>query len=130
MRLDNLLYDMDVSTASSSSDSETPANTPQRAVLEEAPVDSMKKEPSALGQTYNSMKEEQPSALEKTHKSAPAKSSASLVKPPSVVSPSTNRKPVSSSRMRRASSTADSKKPKRPSQIAPRDSSGSHKRWV
>ncbi|KFK25530.1 hypothetical protein AALP_AA8G127100 [Arabis alpina] len=138
MRMDNLLYDMDVLTASSSSDSETPKNTPQRAVLEDAPVDLMKEKP--------------PLALEQTHKSAPAKSSASVmkpVKPPSVVSPSTNQKHVSSSpstnrrpgsssssssstssRMRRASSAGDSKKPRRPVQITQRDSSGSHKRWV
>lgn len=123
MRLDNVLYDMDVSTASSSSDSETPANTPRRTVLEDAPVESMKEEHSALGQI---------------HKSAPAKSSALLVKsvkPRSLVSPSTNRKPVSvssssSSRTRRASSAGDSKKPRRSIQITPRDSSGSHKRWV
>ncbi|KAL0843012.1 hypothetical protein Bca101_016257 [Brassica carinata] len=127
MRLDNLLYDMDASTASSSSDSETPANTPRRTVLEVVPVDSIKEEPSALGQTQ---------------KSAPAKSSASLVKavePPSVISPSTNRKPVpvssSSSfppRMRRASSSSsgDSKKHRRPVQVAPRASFGSSKRWV
>jgi hypothetical protein len=120
MRMDNLLYDMDVLTASSSSDSEATVNTPQRAVLE-APVDSVKEEPATLGQT---------------NKSAPAKSSTSLVKsvkPPSVVSPSTTRKPVSvssSSRVRRGSSTGDSKKPRRPIQTIPRDSSGSHKRWV
>ncbi|KAF3537347.1 hypothetical protein F2Q69_00018727 [Brassica cretica] len=128
MRVDNLLYDMDFSTASSSSDSDTPANTPWRTVLEEdAPVDSIKEEPSAL---------------ERTNKSAPAKSTASLVKsvkPSSIVSPmTTTRKPVSvsssasSSRMRGASSSAgDSKKPRRPVQAAPRaSSSGSHKRWV
>ncbi|KAL1199111.1 hypothetical protein V5N11_014610 [Cardamine amara subsp. amara] len=127
MRMDNLLYDMDVLTTSSSSDSETPANTPRRIVLEDAPVDSIKEETAALGQT---------------HKSAPANSSASLVKSvklPSVVSPSTNRKSFSvssssssssSSRMRRASSTDDSKKPRRPIQTIPRDSSGSYKRWV
>ncbi|KAH0936814.1 hypothetical protein HID58_004275 [Brassica napus] len=125
MRVDNLLYDMDVSTASSSSDSDTPANTPRRTVLEVAPVDSIKGEPSALEQTY---------------KSAPAKSMASLVKsvkPSSVVSPlTTTRKPVaaassSSSRMRGASSAGDTKKPRRPVQVAPRaSSSGSHKRWV
>ncbi|CAA7039874.1 unnamed protein product [Microthlaspi erraticum] len=124
MRLDNVLYDVDVSTAFSSSDSETPANTPRRTVLEDAPVEPIKEEPSDLRQI---------------HKSAPAKSSASLVKavkPSSVVvSPSTNRKPVSassssSSRTRRASSAGDSKKPRRPIQITPRDSSGSHKRWV
>ncbi|KAF8046333.1 hypothetical protein N665_3836s0002, partial [Sinapis alba] len=108
MRVDNLLYDMDVSTASSSSDSDTPTNTPRRTVLEDAPVVSIKQEPSAL---------------EQTHKSAPGKSMASLVKsvkPPSVVSPlTTTRKPVSasssasssSSRMRGASSAGDSKKP-------------------
>ncbi|WZZ81753.1 hypothetical protein YC2023_102325 [Brassica napus] len=127
MRLDNLLYDMDVSTASSASDSETPANTPRRTGLEDVPVDSIKEEPSALGQTQ---------------KSAPAKSSASLVKavePPSVVSPLTNQKPVpvssssssSSPRMRRASSSSgDSMKHRRPIQVAPRASFGSHKRWV
>ncbi|CAH8270916.1 unnamed protein product [Arabidopsis lyrata] len=123
MRMDNLLYDMDVLTATSSSDSEATVDTPRRAVLE-APVDSIKEELSAVGQT---------------HKSAPAKSSTSLVKsvkPPSVVSPSTTRKPVSvsssssSSRMRRGSSTGDSRKPRRPIQTTPRDSSGSHKRWV
>ncbi|KAH0895746.1 hypothetical protein HID58_045314 [Brassica napus] len=123
MRVDNLLYDMDFSTASSSSDSDTPANTPWRTVLEEdAPVDSIKEEPSALERTN--------------------KSTASLVKsvkPSSIVSPmTTTRKPVSvsssasSSRMRGASSSAgDSKKPRRPVQVAPRAScSGSHKRWV
>lgn len=121
MRVDNLLYDMDFSTASSSSDSDTPANTPWRTVLEEdAPVDSIKEEPSALERTN--------------------KSTASLVKsvkPSSIVSPmTTTRKPVaassSSSRMRGASSSAgDSKKPRRPVQVAPRaSSSGSHKRWV
>ncbi|KAL0709427.1 hypothetical protein Bca4012_016405 [Brassica carinata] len=124
MRLDNLLYDMDASTSSSSSDSETPANTPRPTVLEDVPVDSIKEKPSALCQTQ---------------KSAPAKSSASLVKavePPSVVSPSTIRKPVSVSsssplRMRRASSSSgDSKKHRRPVQVAPRASFGSHKRWV
>ncbi|CAN7037667.1 hypothetical protein BRARA_B00463 [Brassica rapa] len=126
MRVDNLLYDLDVSTASSSSDSDTPANTPRRTLLEEdAPVVSIKEEPLALEQTY---------------KSAPAKSMASLVKsvkPSSVVSPlTTTRKPVaasssSSSRMRGASSAGDSKKSRRPVQVAPRaSSSGSHKRWV
>lgn len=125
LRVDNLLYDMDVSTASSSSDSDTPANTPRRTVLEDAPVVSIKEEPSALVQT---------------HKSAPAKSMASLVKsvkPPSVVSPltTTTRKPVaassSASRMRGASSAGDSKKSRRPIQVAPRaSSSGSNKRWV
>ncbi|KAG2244785.1 hypothetical protein Bca4012_024312 [Brassica carinata] len=124
MRVDNLLYDMDVSTSSSSSDSDTPANTPRRTVCEDAPVVSIKEEPSALVQT---------------HKSAPAKSMASLVKsvkPPSVVSPlTTTRKPVaassSASRMRGASSAGDSKKHRRPIQVAPRaSSSGSHKRWV
>ena len=123
MRVDNLLYDMDVSTASSSSDSDTPANTPLRTLLEEdAPVDSIKEEPSALERTN--------------------KSTASLVKsvkPSWIVSPmTTTRKPVSvsssasSSRMRGASSSAgDSKKPRRPVQVAPRAScSGSHKRWV
>ena len=125
MRLDNLLYDMDVSTASSSSDSETPAYTPRPAVLEDVPVDSIKEEPPALGQTQ---------------KSAPDKSLVSLVKavePPSVVSPSTIRKPVSVSsssppRMRRASSSSsgDSRKPRRPIQVAPRASFGSSKRWV
>ncbi|KAJ0260857.1 hypothetical protein HA466_0040950 [Hirschfeldia incana] len=126
MRLDNLLYDMDVSTASSSSDSDTPAYTPRPAVLEEAPVVSTKEKPSDLGETQ---------------KSAPAKSSASLVKavePPSVVSPSTIRKPVSVSsssppRMRRASSSSssgDSRKHRRPVQVASRASFGSHKRWV
>ncbi|KAF8118158.1 hypothetical protein N665_0006s0151 [Sinapis alba] len=126
MRLDNLLYDMDVSTASSSSDSETPTNTPRLTVLKDVPVDSIK--------------EEEPSALGHTQKSAPAKCAASLVKavePPSVViSPSTTiRKPVSVSssppRMRRASSSSgDSKKHRRPAQGAPRASFGSHKRWV
>ncbi|CAN8256514.1 unnamed protein product [Cochlearia groenlandica] len=117
MKLDNLLYDMDVITTSSSSDSETPVNTPARAGLEEAQVVSMKEKPSALGQT---------------HKSAPVKSSASLlksVKPPSLASPSTNQKPASS-RTRWISSASDSKKPKRPVQTIPRDSSGSHKRWA
>lgn len=123
MRVDNLLYDMDFSTASSSSDSDTPANTPRRTVLEDAPV--------------VSIKEEEPSALEQTHKSAPAKSMASLVKsvkPPSVVSPLTvtTRKPVAaSSRMRGASSAGDSKKHRRPVQVTPRaSSSSSQKRWV
>ncbi|CAN8299485.1 unnamed protein product [Cochlearia groenlandica] len=125
MRVDNLLYDMDASTASeSSSDSETYSNTPRQTLLEDSPVNSMKEEPSDLVQT---------------HKSAPAKSSVSLVKPMksyTMVSPSTNRKPVSvsssaSSRTRRASTTGDSKKQRRPSQVASRDSSsGSHKRWV
>ncbi|KAJ0230716.1 hypothetical protein HA466_0305840 [Hirschfeldia incana] len=123
MRVDNLLYDMDVSASSSSSDSDTPANTPRRTLLEDAPVVSIKEEPSAL---------------EQTHKSAPAKSMASLVKsvkPPSVVSPlTTTRKPVaasSSSRMRGASSAGDSKKLRRPVQVPTRaSSSGSQKRWV
>ncbi|RID68377.1 hypothetical protein BRARA_C00536 [Brassica rapa] len=126
MRLDNLLYDVDASTSSSSSDSETPpAYTPRPTVLEDAPVDSIKEEPSALGPTQ---------------KSAPDKSLVSLVKavePPSVVSPSTIRKPVSVSsssppRMRRASSSSsgDSRKPRRPIQVAPRASFGSSKRWV
>ncbi|KAG5403127.1 hypothetical protein IGI04_009246 [Brassica rapa subsp. trilocularis] len=126
MRLDNLLYDVDASTSSSSSDSETPpAYTPRPTVLEDAPVDSIKEEPSALGQTQ---------------KSAPDKSLVSLVKAvetPSVVSPSTNGKPVSvsssssSPRMRRASSSSgDSRKPRRPIQVAPRASFGSSKRWV
>ncbi|CAN6805854.1 unnamed protein product [Brassica oleracea] len=123
MRLDNLLYDMDVSTASSSSDSETPAYTPRPAVLEDVPVDSIKEEPPALGQTQ---------------KSAPDNSLVKAVEPPSVVSPSTIRKPVSVSsssppRMRRASSSSssgDSRKPRRPIQVAPRASFGSSKRWV
>ncbi|KAG2334209.1 hypothetical protein Bca52824_005389 [Brassica carinata] len=117
MRLDNLLYDMDVSTASSASDSETPANTPRRTVLEDVPVDSIKEKPSALGQSQ---------------KSAPDKSLVSLVKavePPSVVSPSPIQKPVSvsssSPSVRRASSSSgDSKKHRRPVQV------GSSKRWV
>lgn len=126
MRLDNLLYDVDASTSSSSSDSETPpAYTPRPTVLEDAPVDSIKEKPAALGQTQ---------------KSAPDKSLVSVVKavePPSVVSPSTIRKPVSVSsssppRMRRASSSSsgDSRKPRRPIQVAPRASFGSSKRWV
>ncbi|ESQ41232.1 hypothetical protein EUTSA_v10013519mg [Eutrema salsugineum] len=129
MRLDNLLYDVDASTTSSSSDSDTPASRPRQTVVEDDPVDSMKEKPLYLGQI---------------HKSAPAKSSASLVKPVkphSVVTPSTNRKPVSASyssssssssslRMRRASSAGDSKKPRRPIQVAARASSGSNKRWV
>ncbi|CAH8325053.1 unnamed protein product [Eruca vesicaria subsp. sativa] len=122
MRVDNLLYDMDVSSASSSSDSETPANTPRRTLLEDTSVDSIKEE-----------------RVQTTYKSAPAKSMSSLVKSvklPSVVSPlTTTRKPVSasssSSRIRGASSAGDSKKPRRPIQVvAPRASSGSHKRWV
>nr|VDC86091.1 unnamed protein product [Brassica oleracea] len=123
MRLDNLLYDMDVSTASSASDSETPANTPRRTVLEDVPVDSIKEKPSALGQSQ---------------KSAPDKSLVSLVKavePPSVVSPSPIQKPVSvsysSPSVRRASSSSgDSKKHRRPVQVVPRGSFGSSKRWV
>ncbi|XP_010453345.1 PREDICTED: uncharacterized protein LOC104735281 [Camelina sativa] len=122
MRMDNLLYDMDLLTTSSSSDSEATVDTPQRAVTE-APLDFIK--------------EEELKAVGQIHKSAPAKSSTSLVKSvklPSVVSPSTTRKPVSvsssSSRIKRGSSTSDSKKPKRPIQTTPRESSGLHKRWV
>ncbi|CAH8303556.1 unnamed protein product [Eruca vesicaria subsp. sativa] len=151
MRVDNLLYDMDVSTASSSSDSETPAYTPRPTVLEDAPVNvstassSADSETSAYtpGQTVlrdvpvDSIKEE-PSALGQTQKSAPAKSSSSFVKavePLSVVTPSTNGKPVSvsssSPRMRCASSSSgDSKKHRRPVQVAPRASFGTSKRWV
>ncbi|EOA20621.1 hypothetical protein CARUB_v10000933mg [Capsella rubella] len=72
MRMDNLLYDMDLLTTSSSSDSEATVDTPQRA-LPKAPVDFMREELSAVGLTHNS---------------APAKSSTSLVKsvkPPSVI---------------------------------------------
>ncbi|XP_010527661.1 PREDICTED: uncharacterized protein LOC104804971 isoform X2 [Tarenaya hassleriana] len=120
---ENLLYDMDVSTSASSSDSETPVTSPHL-TTPKIPIDPI---------------EEVHSNLEQSHKSMSAKCPASLVnsvKTPSV-SPlqevSTNQKLVSvssSSRLRRASSSEAPKKLTRAVQITSRDSSGSRKRWI